>query len=192
MIRTLFAAAALLLATPAFAQTAPAPKVTYIQAGTLLDQPGKAPRGNSTIIVRDGKIAEIRDGFVAPEPGATLVDLRDRFVLPGLIDMHVHLFCEGDPMKARLQALSRDDADEFVIGEEDALLDLEAGFTTVRDLSSPPRSIRALRDAIDRGAVAGPSIVNAGEMISISGGHGDGTNGLGEPRGGRGRGHPTK
>ena len=159
MIRSMLAATALLLATPALAQNqatpGPAPKVTYIQAGTLLDQPGKAPRGNSTIIVRDGKIAEIRDGFVAPEAGATLVDLRDRFVLPGLIDLHVHLFNEGDPLKARLAALSRDEQDEFVIG--------------------------ALRDAIDRGAVEGPSIVNAGEMISISGGHGDDTNGLAEP-----------
>lgn len=181
MIRTMLAAVALLFATPALAQTAPAPRVTYIQAGTLLDQPGKAPRGPSTIIVRDGRIAEVRDGFVAPEPGATLVDLRTAFVLPGLIDMHVHMFNEGDPLKARLSALSRDDADGFVIGEEDALKDLEAGFTTVRDLSSDARSIRALRDAIERGAVAGPSIVNAGEMISISGGHGDGTNGLAEP-----------
>jgi len=181
MIRPMLAAFALLFATPALAQPAPPAKVTYIQAGTLLDQPGKAPRGNSTIIVRDGKVVEVRDGFVAPEGGATLVDLRSAFVLPGLIDLHVHMFFEGDPMKARLEGLSRDDADEFVIGEEDALLDLEAGFTTVRDLSSNPRSIRALRDAIDRGAVAGPSIVNAGEMISISGGHGDGTNGLAEP-----------
>ncbi|MES2443172.1 MAG: amidohydrolase family protein [Pseudomonadota bacterium] len=178
MIRNILAAFALLFAAPALAQTAPAPRVTYIQAGTLLDQPGKPPRGNSTIIVRDGKVAEVRDGFVAPEAGATLVDLRSSFVLPGLIDMHVHLFFEGNPMKARLEALSRDDADEFVIGEEDALLDLEAGFTTVRDLSSNPRSIRALRDAIERGAVAGPTVVNAGQMISISGGHGDGTNGV--------------
>jgi imidazolonepropionase-like amidohydrolase len=185
MIKSLVAAGALLFATPTLAQSpatsAPAPRVTYIQAGTLLDQPGKAPRGNSTVIVRDGKIAEIRDGFVAPEAGATLVDLRTSFVLPGMIDMHVHLFNEGDPLKARLAALSRDEQDEFVIGEEDARLDLEAGFTTVRDLSSPPRSIRALRDAIDRGAVEGPSIVNAGEMISISGGHGDDMNGLAEP-----------
>jgi len=181
MIRKLLAAFALLATTPVLAQTAPPAKIVYIQAGTLLDQPGKAPRGASTIIVRDGKVAEVRDGFVAPEGGATLVDLRSAFVLPGLIDLHVHMFFEGDPMKSRLEGLSRDDADEFVIGEEDALKDLEAGFTTVRDLSSNPRAIRALRDAIDRGAVAGPSIVNAGQMISISGGHGDGTNGLAEP-----------
>ncbi|UYY75788.1 metal-dependent hydrolase family protein [Sphingomonas sp. R1] len=154
--------------------------VTYVQAGRLLDRPGQAPRGASTIILRDGKVAEIRDGFVAPEAGERLLDLRDRFVLPGLIDLHVHLFSEGDPLKERMNALSEDEADEFVIGIEDARRDLEAGFTTVRDLGSNPRAIRALRDAVERGAIAGPRIVNAGRMISVSGGHGDGTNGLAE------------
>jgi hypothetical protein len=72
MIRKLLPIAlALTLASPALAQTAaPTPKITYIQAGALLDQPGKSPRANSTIIVRDGRIVEIRDGFVAPEAGA--------------------------------------------------------------------------------------------------------------------------
>jgi len=182
MLRTLLAAFVLLFAAPAIAQVAPPkPQVTYIQAGTLLDKPGQKPRGNSTIIVRDGKIAEVRDGFVDPEPGAKLVDLRTSFVMPGLIDTHVHMFMEGNPMKARLEALGRDDGDEMIIGEENARLDLEAGFTTVRDLGSDPRQIRALRDGIERGAVAGPTIVNAGQMISVSGGHGDGANGLAEP-----------
>ena len=182
MLRTLLAAFALLFAAPAIAQVAPPkPQVTYIQAGTLLDKPGQKPRGNSTIIVRDGRIAEVRDGFVDPEPGARLIDLRTSFVLPGLIDMHVHLFLEGDPIKQRLEALGRDDGDEMIIGEQNALLDLEAGFTTVRDLGSDPRQIRALRDGIERGAVAGPTVINAGQMISVTGGHGDGTNGVAEP-----------
>lgn len=177
MIRTfLLAATALAFAAPAYAQT----KVTYIHAGTLLDRPGQAPRGNSTIVIRDGKVAEVRDGFATPEPGATLVDLSRRFVLPGFIDLHVHLFNEGDPLKSRLEALNRDDADGLIIAEENARRNLEAGFTTVRDLGSDPRGIRALRDGIDRGAVAGPTIVNAGRMISVTGGHGDGTNGLAE------------
>lgn len=181
MIRKLIAAFALLFAAPVLAQTAPPVKTIYIHAGTLLDKPGEKPRGNSTIIVRDGKIAEVRDGFVPPADGATLVDLRNAFVLPGLIDLHVHLFFEGDPMKARLEALTRTDGDEFVIGVENARLDLEAGFTTVRDLGSTPELVRALRDGIDRGAIAGPTVVNAGLMISVTGGHGDGSNGLAEP-----------
>ncbi|MBO9713108.1 amidohydrolase family protein [Sphingomonas sp.] len=185
MIRSLLLATALAAATPAFAQTAapdtPAPKTVYVQAGALLDKPGGAPRGPSTVVIRDGRIAEVRDGFVAPEAGATLVDLRSAFVLPGLIDLHVHLFSEGDPMKERLNAITQDDGDSLIIAEEDARKDLEAGFTTVRDLSAPPRLIRALRDGIARGAVDGPTIVNAGEMISITGGHGDDANGLAEP-----------
>ncbi|KQU61906.1 Xaa-Pro dipeptidase [Sphingomonas sp. Leaf339] len=169
-----------LLATAAQAQ-APV-RVTYIQAGTLLDRPGERPRGNSTIIVRDGKIAEIRDGFVPAEAGATLVDLRDRFVLPGLIDMHVHLLgIGGDPMRSRLTALNTELADDVLYGAGNARATLRAGFTTVRDLGGDPRGIRALRDAIDRGDVEGPTIVNAGAPISVTGGHGDPTNGLAEP-----------
>lgn len=178
MHKTLAGAIALALATPAAAQ---APKITYIHAGQLLDRPGQPPRGNSTIIVRDGKVAEVRDGFAAPEAGAALVDLKDRFVLPGLTDLHVHLWgIGGDPMRARLTALTRDDADDQMQAIANARTTLRAGFTTVRDLGGNPRGIRALRDAIERGEVEGPTIVNAGRMISITGGHGDGTNGLAE------------
>ncbi|PKB14834.1 imidazolonepropionase-like amidohydrolase [Novosphingobium kunmingense] len=147
--------------------------VVYIQAGKVLDRPGQQPRGASTIVVRDGKVAELRDGFVAPEAGATLVDLKDRFVLPGLIDMHVHLFSSGDPLTSRLEAMNRDREDEVLQASARARTTLLAGFTTVRDLGGPPRGIRALRDAIARGELTGPTVVNAGEMISISGGHGD-------------------
>ncbi|MEN2786800.1 amidohydrolase family protein [Sphingomonas qilianensis] len=182
----MLAAVALLTGTIASAQTAPAPNtaksaVTYIHAGTLLDRPGDTPRGNSTIIVRDGKIAEIRDGFSSPEAGATLVDLSRKFVLPGLIDAHVHLWgIGGDPMRARLDALNRDRFDDMMTAVVNARTTLEAGFTSVRDLGGDPRGVRSLRDAIDAGDVAGPSITNAGEMVSVTGGHGDGGNGLAE------------
>lgn len=157
----------------AAAQT-PTQQVTYIHAGKLLDRPGQAPRGPATIIVRDGVIAEVRDGFAEPETGATVVELRDRFVLPGLIDMHVHMFTSGDPLKARIEATTRDREDALMIATGNARADVMAGFTTVRDLGGPPRGVRALRDAIARGDVPGPTIVNAGEMLSVSGGHGDG------------------
>lgn len=159
-------------AQAAWAATA-APQVTYIHAGKLLDRPGQAPRGASTIIVRDGTIAEVRDGFVAPEDGAKVVELKDQFVLPGLIDMHVHLFNLGDPLKARLEATTRDREDDLFTATANARANLMAGFTTVRDLGGPPRGIRALRDAIARGDVPGPTVINAGEMLSVSGGHGD-------------------
>ncbi len=182
MLKLLAAACALAIAAPLAAQTAaPAAKITYIHAGTLLDKPGQPPRGASTIIVRDGKIAEIRDGFATPEAGATLVDLSKQFVLPGLIDMHVHLWgVGGDPLRARLEALTRDRFDDMMTAVANAKVTLESGFTSVRDLGGDARGIRSLRDAIDRGDLEGPSITNAGEMISVTGGHGDGGNGLAE------------
>jgi imidazolonepropionase-like amidohydrolase len=185
MLKTIATAMVLAMAAPAVAQPAAAPAaaapatVTYIHAGALLDRPGQPPRGNSTIVVRDGTVAEIRDGFVAPPAGATLVDLSRRFVMPGMIDMHVHLWgIGGDPLRERLARMTTDDADDMMTSVANARKTLEAGFTTVRDLGGDARGIRALRDAIERGDVAGPSIVNAGQMISVSGGHGDGTNGL--------------
>ena len=171
------------LAAPARTQAPPASSTTtYIHAGQLLDRPGRPPRGNSTIVVRDGKVVEVRDGFAAPDAGAKLIDLRDRFVLPGLIDLHVHLLgIGGDPLRARLVALNNEVVDDAFIGAANARTTLLAGFTTVRDLGGEPRSSRALRDAIARGDIEGPTIVNAGAPISATGGHGDPVNGLAEP-----------
>ncbi|WP_343518887.1 amidohydrolase family protein [Sphingomonas sp.] len=180
-MRRIAAVTALLLAaTPLAAQTA-APKVKFIHAGALLAKPGEAPRGASTIVVRDGKVAEVRDGFVTPEGGAELIDLRDRFVLPGLVDMHVHLWgIGGDPLRDRLTALNRDDADDMMYAVANARVTLDAGFTTVRDLGGSARGMRALREGVERGTISGPTIVNAGNPISVSGGHADGTNGVAE------------
>ena len=164
---------------PAAAEAGSAATTTFILAGGLLARPGNPPRGPSTIVVRDGRIVAVQDGFATPTPGARVIDLKDRFVLPGLIDLHVHLWgIGGDPVRARLGALNRDDADDLMQAVVNARTTLAAGFTTVRDLGGNPRGIRALRDAIESGDVPGPSIVNAGEMISITGGHGDDANGL--------------
>jgi imidazolonepropionase-like amidohydrolase len=178
MTKAIVTALLLATATPVLAQAPARPAATYILAGQLLADPDKPPRGNSTVIVRDGKVAEIRDGFAQPEAGAKVIDLRDRFVMPGMVDMHVHLWgIGGDPMRARLEALERDRMDDMVTAAANARTTLLAGFTSVRD----PRGIRALRDAIDRGDLPGPTITNAGEMLSVTGGHGDATNGIGEP-----------
>ena len=179
MMKAVFLALSTLIAAPALAQTKP--DAIYIQAGQVLDRPGQPPRGNTTVIIRDGKIAELREGFVAPEPGETLVDLRTAFLMPGMVDMHVHLWgIGGDPMRARLEAITRDRFDDEMTAVANARATLAAGFTSVRDLGGDPRGIRALRDAIDAGAIEGPSITNAGEMISVTGGHGDAGNGLAE------------
>ncbi len=182
-----FVAAGMVAVASASAQTAPAPApvpvsvTTYIHAGKLLDRPGQPPRDKATIVIRDGKVVEVRDGFAVPEAGAALIDLKDRFVLPGMIDMHVHLWgIAGEPLKARLGELTRDRFDDMVEAQKNARADLLAGFTTVRDLGGDPRGIRALRDAIAAGEIEGPTIVNAGQMVSVTGGHGDGGNGLAE------------
>ncbi|WP_126174016.1 amidohydrolase family protein [Altericroceibacterium xinjiangense] len=185
MIKPCLTALAAVLATPALAQTAPvqsaAHTTTYIHAGALLDRPGESPRGNSTVIVRGDKVIEIRDGFSPPEAGAELVDLRNAFVMPGMVDMHVHLWgIGGDPMRARLEAMTRDRFDDQMTAVANARTTLAAGFTSVRDLGGDPRGVRALRDAIDAGLVEGPTISNAGKMISVTGGHGDPGNGLAE------------
>ncbi len=167
-------AAGLIASTPLAAQP---PATTYIHAGRLLDQPGREPRGQSTIIVRDGKIAEVRDGFATPEGGARVVDLKNAFVLPGLIDMHVHISSDDNLLRSRLESSGRDVEDIFVIAQGNARKTLEAGFTTVRDLGGDGRTTTTLRDAINNGVIVGPTVIPAGTMISVTGGHG-GVNGL--------------
>jgi imidazolonepropionase-like amidohydrolase len=157
------------------AQT-PAEPAVVIHAGALLDRPGQAPRGASTIVVRGTRIESIRDGHIAPPAGARLIDLRKEFVLPGLIDAHVHIFSDDDKMRARLEAANRDIEDNLLIGVDNARRTLEAGFTTVRDLGSDVHSITALRDGIAAGLVPGPTIVAAGSGISGTGGHADSSN----------------
>jgi imidazolonepropionase-like amidohydrolase len=157
------------------AQTRTEPLI-YIHAGTLLDRPGESPRGASTVIVRGDRVDSVRDGHLAPPAGARLIDLKGAFVLPGLIDAHVHIFNDDDKMRARLEANNRDIEDNLLIGVDNARRTLEAGFTTVRDLGSDIHSVTALRDAIASGIVAGPSIVAAGSGISGTGGHGDRAN----------------
>lgn len=174
-------AAAASAATAAAAQPQAAPvrpeASTVIHAGTLLAVPGERPRRNVTIVVRGNRIAEVRDGFV-DIAGAHVVDLRTSTVMPGLIDMHVHMRGLDDRLQARLQAAQRDYEDEAYTAQVNARKTLLAGFTTVRDLGNNPRLIFSLRDAINAGMFAGPTIVAAGQGISVTGGHGDPRNGL--------------
>ncbi len=96
-------------------------------------------------------------------------------MLPGLIDMHVHIFNDDDKMRARLEENNRDIEDNLVIGVDNARRTLEAGFTTVRDLGATSAASRRSATASSR-ALAGPTIVPAGRAISITCGHGDGSN----------------
>lgn len=169
MMKSLALAASLACSTAAMAQQA-APESLAIHAGRVIAVPGEKPLGPSTIMVREGRIAEIVPGHVE-RPGLRTVDLRDRTVLPGLIDTHVHLSFSPD---TALTSAAVDTAEDVaLIAYANGLKTLQAGFTTVRDVGSDGYSIHALRDATEEGRVVGPRIVLSGTSLSIVGGHGD-------------------
>ncbi len=145
-----------------------------IHAGQLLQIPGKKPLNNQTVVVVDGKITLIKSGFISAkviDENAALIDLSTRFVMPGLMDMHVHLQHELGP-KNDSQALKMSDADVLMASAYYAEKTLMAGFTTVRDLGASSEQMYALRDAINKGWVTGPRIIASGS-VSVTGGHGD-------------------
>jgi imidazolonepropionase-like amidohydrolase len=176
------AALSLLLAgTAAVAQEAASTSpVTLVQAGRLLDRPGQAPRGPSTVVIRDGRVVEVRDGLVGAEafPGAEIVDLSDRFVLPGLIDSHVHLATSQAGQAGLIAQFTESVPTTAYRAAENARITLMAGFTTVRNLGDGDGVTLALRDAAARHALPSPRIVDAGRSISTTSGHMDGRNGL--------------
>ncbi|MEW6991687.1 amidohydrolase family protein [Colwelliaceae bacterium 6441] len=146
-----------------------------IHAGELLAVPGQAPLKKQTVVIVDGKISDIKKGFVAAksiDKDATLVDLSKSFVMPGLMDMHVHLQGELGP-KNDSNKLRLSDADLVVKSAYFAKKTLMAGFTTVRDLGGSPEESFALRDGIKRGWIQGPRIFAAGSNVAVTGGHGD-------------------
>ncbi|WP_313472063.1 amidohydrolase family protein [Brevundimonas sp.] len=168
---------AVLAATSAQAQQAPAvaavsaeQPTTFVQVGRLLADPasGRVLR-DKTLVIRGNQVVEIRDGFVGD---GKVVDLRGAFVLPGLIDSHVHLTSQQNP-NGRLENVTESNATQAMIGARYARRTLNAGFTTVADLGASNESIFALRDAVRRGDVPGPRIIAAGSAVSVHGGHGD-------------------
>jgi len=175
------AALSLLLSTAAVAQEAASTgPVTLVQAGRLLDRPGQAPRGPSTVVIRDGRVVEVRDGLVGADafPGAEIVDLSDRFVLPGLIDSHVHLATSQAGQAGLIAQFTESVPTTAYRAAENARITLMAGFTTVRNLGDGDGVTLALRDAAARHALPSPRIVDAGRSISTTAGHMDGRNGL--------------
>jgi len=158
-------------------------ETVLIHAGTLLAVPGQKPLSQQTLIVTDGKVSAVKAGYLdaatagAPADART-IDLKNAFVLPGLIDCHVHITGELGP-RSQLAEVEDDPEETVLDGVVYANRTLMAGFTTVRDLGSPARTGFALRDAINKGEVEGPTILAAGMMVSITAGHGD-VNGFSE------------
>lgn len=163
------AALAVALVAPALAQQ---PATTFVQAGRVLVDPASGKvETNKTLVVQAGKVVRIADGFVS-EPGGQVVDLKTAFVLPGLIDSHVHITSQQGPT-SRLDEVTESSAEQALIGARYAKRTLMAGFTTVADLGGDNDAVFALRKATALGDVPGPRIVAAGSAISVHGGHGD-------------------
>ena len=173
----LLAAAAMSVATPVTAQTA-GPILIY--AGHLLDRPGTQPRGESTIVVENGRVARIDSGFTAPTAGARVIDLRGSFVLPGLIDAHVHLDSDAGGDAQFVERLSDSAPAKTLRALANGRKTILAGFTTVRNLGDESGATLALRDAAARGDVDIPRIVDAGRSMSTTSGHMDDTLGIAE------------
>jgi imidazolonepropionase-like amidohydrolase len=176
----LLLAAAAASAQPPAPAPAPSGPVTVIHAGRLLDRPGRPPRGPSTIIVQGGRIVAVEDGLRPPPAGATLVDLSDRFVLPGLIDSHVHLESDAGGTAGLVEEVSENAPQKTLRTLANARKTLLAGFTTVRNLGDSSGATLAIRDSAARGEVEAPRIVDAGRSISTTSGHMDSTLGLAE------------
>jgi len=168
-------------------------KWLVVHAGNLLAIPGKPPLGPSTIVIKDGRIEQVKKGFavaaeLVPEEAQAdfkFLDLSQEFVLPGLMDMHVHLSMNPDKAEppeygtsdafVREHKEARNDAYGLVTAIENANKTLAAGYTTVRDLGSYGWHIFALRDAIRDGRLSGPRILAAGSIIRVGADSGDNT-----------------
>ncbi len=168
IFRSFIALLGFLLVNTAIADT------LVIHAGTLLAVPGKAAAKEQTIVVESGMISQVLNGYQPAsdfDELAELIDLKDSFVMPGLMDMHVHLQHELNPRKDS-QGLRWSQQLVQMQSYMFALRTLEAGFTTVRDAGSSGQEMYAMRDAINKGWVVGPRIIAAGG-VGITGGHAD-------------------
>src|SRR4051812_2655913 len=162
----------------AFLGATSADAATYaIQAGRLIVDAAKPARGPSTLVVENGRISRIEDGFTSPA-GATIVDERSRTIMPGMTDVHVHLTSNSGEPWYMGYTQKRSNAYGVTVGLTHAVEMARAGFTTVRDLGGDTSAVIAVRDAVAEGRFPGPRIKVAGAPLSIIGGHADPATGL--------------
>ncbi|REE07998.1 imidazolonepropionase-like amidohydrolase [Winogradskyella pacifica] len=169
-MKTFFKILVLLCGVTLTAQT------TYLHCGKLIDTKSGKVLIEKTIVVTGDKIISIENGYVNPTNSEDVtVDLKSKTVMPGLIDMHVHIEGETSP-KSYLNKYTLNDADVAFNSTNYAKVTLMSGFTTVRDLGGSGVNI-ALRNAINSGKIVGPRIFTAGKSLATTGGHADPTNG---------------
>ncbi len=167
-----------LAAVAALFHAGAASAATLIHAGRLIDGVANAPRERVTVVVDGDRIRSVEPGFAAGTGSDEVIDLSAATVLPGFMDMHVHLTSEQS-RRSELDAVKKTEADrayDSVVFAERTLL---AGFTTVRNLGDSGNTSIALRQAIADGRVKGPRIFTAGRSIGTRGGHADATNSFG-------------
>jgi imidazolonepropionase-like amidohydrolase len=149
---------------------------TYLHCGKLIDTESGKVLTEQTIIVSGNKIVSVNKGYLNPENTEdTVVDLKSKTVMPGLIDMHVHIESETNP-KSYLEDYTLNDADVAFNSVQYAEVTLMNGFTTVRDLGGTGVNV-SLRNAINTGKIKGPRIFTAEKALATTGGHADPTNG---------------
>ncbi|WP_026777061.1 amidohydrolase family protein [Polaribacter sp. Hel_I_88] len=151
-----------------------AAQTTYILCGKLIDTKSGKISTEKTILVKENKIIDVKDGYIMPK-GGTLIDLRDKVVLPGLIDFHVHIEQEFSA-RTRIESYILNEADVAFNSVGFAKTTLLNGFTTVRDLGGTGVNI-SIRNAINAGKIPGPRVFTAGKSLATTGGHADPTNG---------------
>jgi len=153
----------------------PPPAKKAILCGQLVDVTNGKVLKERTILIEGNKIVAVRRGFERPADGTEIIDLSSKTVLPGFMDMHVHIESQSSP-KTYLDRYTLNDADIAFRALGYAKTTLMAGFTTVRDLGGSGVNV-SLRNAINGGLVVGPRIYTAAKAIAITGGHADPTNG---------------
>ncbi len=161
---------ALLISIGVFAQK------TYIHAGRLIDVKSQKVLTEQTIVVEGDRIVSVNAGYLNPAKGDKVVDLKKSTVMPGLMDMHVHIENQTSPTRY-VDGFRDNEADVAYKALPYAQITLMSGFTTVRDMGGSGVNI-ALRNAINNGLVVGPRIYTAGKSIAPTGGHADPTNGV--------------
>ena len=150
---------------------------TVIHVGLLIDGENSVPSPEMSIVIEGSKILSVEAGFITPGSDDEYIDLSGYTVLPGLMDMHVHLSSEYSK-KSFQEKITLNAGDYAIRAVANAEKTLLAGFTTVRNLGDSDGVTISLRNAIKKGIVLGPRIFSSGTTIASSGGHGDSTNSL--------------